>query len=56
VPSYTISGENGSIEPGDRLMNVVWYCHVTQSHLADIMTDTSGHRHNFTPPNRQNAS
>jgi hypothetical protein len=23
VPSYTISGENGGIEPGDRLMNVI---------------------------------
>ena len=31
-------------------MNVVWYFHVTDSHLAEIMTDNSGHRHHFTLP------
>ena len=48
--SYIIPGDKGSIEPGDRHVNLVWYYHVNDSHLAEIMTDTSGHRHNFTLP------
>ena len=47
---YTIPGVHSSIEPSDRLINFVWYYHVSDTELGDIMTDITGHQHRFTLP------
>ena len=49
---YTIPGENGTIKPGERLLNYVWYCNYPEDsrELAAAMTDVDGKRHNNTLP------
>ncbi|SLM39675.1 Monooxygenase, FAD-binding [Lasallia pustulata] len=49
---YTIPGQNGTLEPGQRLLNYVWYCnHAAESPaLAALLTDSDGHRHRITLP------
>ncbi|MCJ1439979.1 MAG: hypothetical protein MMC23_000460 [Stictis urceolatum] len=49
---YIIPGDNGSVTPGDRLVNVAWYeRHPTSSKsFSEIMTDTDGVRHYYTLP------
>ena len=47
-----IPGRTGSLVPGERLVNYVWYCNyaVDSPELADLMTDIDGHRHRITIP------
>ena len=47
-----IPGENGTVEPGNRLLNWVWYCCYAEDspELTNIMTDVKGHRHRNTLP------
>ena len=49
---YTIPGDKGSLEPGERLLNYIWYCNHAENsvELADLMTDVNGHRHHKTLP------
>lgn len=49
---YTIPGDKGSLEPGERFLNYVWYCNYAENsvELADLMTDINGHRHQKTLP------
>lgn len=41
---------HGSLEDGEREINWAWYFWVTQSELAEILTDKSGHQHRTTLP------
>lgn len=47
-----IPGENGSLEPGKRLINWVWYCNYPQdsTEYQELMTDTDGKHHHITLP------
>ncbi|KAM0713737.1 hypothetical protein Q7P37_010699 [Cladosporium fusiforme] len=49
---YLIPGESGTIEPGRRLFNWVWYCNYRDGSqdLEDLMTDVHGKRHAITLP------
>lgn len=50
---YPIPGANGSVEPGERLMNMVWYRNVPPPELPDFLTDRQGVRRDVSiPPNR----
>ncbi|GIZ36827.1 hypothetical protein CKM354_000029400 [Cercospora kikuchii] len=48
--TYTIPGDDGSLEPGFSHINFVWYTWPTHSSADDILTDTTGHRHRSTVP------
>jgi hypothetical protein len=50
--SYTIPTETGHVEPGERLLNWVWYFSVTDGspEMDDIFTDTNGKMHTSTLP------
>ncbi|KUJ06553.1 FAD/NAD(P)-binding domain-containing protein [Mollisia scopiformis] len=52
ILSYLIPGENGSLEPGKRLINWVWYCNYPSDspEYKDLMTDSDGHFHHTTMP------
>lgn len=52
ILSYVIPGENGSLEPGKRLINWVWYCNYPQdsTEYQELMTDTDGKHHHITLP------
>ena len=39
---YPIPGLDGGIEPGQRLMNIVWYRNVAESDLPSLLTDRDG--------------
>jgi 2-polyprenyl-6-methoxyphenol hydroxylase-like FAD-dependent oxidoreductase len=48
---YMIPGEDGSLEPGTRYLNMVWFTNETPEALDEIMKDgTDGHRHRYTVP------
>ena len=49
---YLVPGEDGSLKPGERQVNFVWYynCPGDSPEFADIMTDVNGHRHQSTVP------
>jgi 2-polyprenyl-6-methoxyphenol hydroxylase-like FAD-dependent oxidoreductase len=48
---YTIPGKDGSLEPGERLINFCWYTNETPQSLENIMKDkVDGHRHRSTVP------
>ncbi|KAF4626448.1 hypothetical protein G7Y89_g11711 [Cudoniella acicularis] len=49
---YIIPGENGSITPGERHINLVWYhnCTLDSPEFINIMTDTNGIKHQRTVP------
>ncbi|MCJ1438710.1 hypothetical protein MMC27_008100 [Xylographa pallens] len=49
---YTIPGHDGSLEPGKRLLNYVWYWNCTEGSqgLEDILTDSDGNKHHNTIP------
>ncbi|KAK0515469.1 hypothetical protein JMJ35_001503 [Cladonia borealis] len=49
---YVVPGENGSVKPGERYINFVWYynCSGDSKEFAEIMTDVDGHRHRSTLP------
>ena len=48
----TIPGENGTLKPGTRLLNYVWYCNYPEDspELAAAMTDVEGRKHRNTVP------
>jgi 2-polyprenyl-6-methoxyphenol hydroxylase-like FAD-dependent oxidoreductase len=52
ILAYLIPGENGTLEPGKRLANWVWYRNQAQGSaaLAGLMTDQEGTRHHVTLP------
>lgn len=52
ILGYLIPGENGTLEPGSRLFNWVWYCNYADgsAELEELMTDTHGRRHPITLP------
>ena len=49
---YTIPGKEGSLHPGNRLLNYVWYCSYPEgsAELDNLMTDKNGHRHRYSMP------
>lgn len=47
---YPIPGIDGCVEPGRRLMNMVWYRNVAESELADFLTDRHGGRRAVSVP------
>jgi len=48
---YPIPSPDGSVEPGRRLINTVWYRNYRQgSDVDDLMTDANGTRHDPTLP------
>ena len=52
ILAYTIPGANGTIEPGQRLLNWVWYCNYAEEspEHVELMTDKDGKRHHVTLP------
>ena len=48
---YPIPGIDGSVRPGDRLINYVWYRnYLAGSDLTDLMTDCNGKLHEVSVP------
>ena len=48
---YPIPGPAGEVEPGRRLVNVVWYRnYAAGADLADLLTDTAGRPHEISMP------
>ena len=48
---YPIPGPAGEVEPGRRLVNVVWYRnYAAGADLADLLTDTAGRPHELSLP------
>jgi 2,6-dihydroxypyridine 3-monooxygenase len=51
VLAYPIPGIDGSVKPGDRLLNFVWYRnYLPGSDLRDLMTDGDGTLHEVSMP------
>lgn len=52
ILAYLIPGVNGSVEPGKRLVNFVWYFNfpLESQEFEDLMTDSDGNRHRTTLP------
>ncbi|ORY02578.1 hypothetical protein BCR34DRAFT_627530 [Clohesyomyces aquaticus] len=57
ILAYLIPGENGTLEPGKRLINFVYYTNFPSksldepsAELAELMTDRDGVRHRITMP------
>jgi 2-polyprenyl-6-methoxyphenol hydroxylase-like FAD-dependent oxidoreductase len=52
ILAYTIPGRNGALQPGERLVNWVWYwnCEEEGPEYKEIMTDSEGNFHRFTLP------
>ncbi|KAI5209506.1 FAD/NAD(P)-binding domain-containing protein [Aureobasidium subglaciale] len=52
ILAYVIPGDNGTLDPGKRLVNWVWYRNYMQdsTELADLMTGEDGSRHRVTLP------
>jgi 2,6-dihydroxypyridine 3-monooxygenase len=49
--TYPIPNYDGAVEPGHRLMNLVWYRNVAEGQpLADLLTDRSGRRRDVSLP------
>lgn len=48
---YPIPGRDGSVAPGERLVNIVWYRnYLPGDDLDDLLTDRSGHRRDVSVP------
>ena len=49
---YLIPGRDGTMQPGERLFNWVWYVNYPDgsAELNELMTDTNGKRHAITVP------
>ncbi|KAI0022610.1 FAD/NAD(P)-binding domain-containing protein [Xylariomycetidae sp. FL0641] len=47
---YTIPGPNGTLEPGKRLLNFLWYTNETPEALEAIMTGKEGHHYRNIVP------
>jgi 2-polyprenyl-6-methoxyphenol hydroxylase-like FAD-dependent oxidoreductase len=62
ILAYLIPGQNGTLEPGRRLINFVYYTNFSSPSLADpspefreLMTDVDGQYHHITmPPGKMN--
>jgi 2-polyprenyl-6-methoxyphenol hydroxylase-like FAD-dependent oxidoreductase len=52
ILAYLIPGEHGTVEPGQRLINFVYYTNfpADSPELAEILTDCQGKRHRITVP------
>ena len=52
ILAYTIPGLNGTVEPGKRLLNWVWYVNYKEEspEHVQLMTDKDGKRHHITLP------
>jgi 2-polyprenyl-6-methoxyphenol hydroxylase-like FAD-dependent oxidoreductase len=52
ILAYLIPGDSGTLEPGKRLMNWVFYKNYEENstELKDLMTDTDGNYHHVTLP------
>lgn len=52
ILAYTIPGLNGTVEPGQRLLNWVWYTNYKEEspEHVELMTDKDGKRHHITLP------
>ncbi|PQE34018.1 hypothetical protein CJF32_00002877 [Rutstroemia sp. NJR-2017a WRK4] len=52
IAVYLIPGEDGSVKPGERHVNLVWYdtCGKDSSEYLSIMTDIDGMQHQRTVP------
>ena len=50
---YPIPGLDGTVEPGRRLMNMVWYRNVPEADLAAFLTDRHGVRRDVSVPPTQ---
>ncbi|KAK3990416.1 hypothetical protein QBC44DRAFT_239010 [Cladorrhinum sp. PSN332] len=52
ILAYLIPGKNGSIQPGERLINFVYYTNFPEGspELDRILTDRNGRRHRITLP------
>lgn len=47
---YPIPGMDGAVEPGQRLMNIVWYRNIPEPELPALLTDRNGHRRTVSVP------
>jgi 2,6-dihydroxypyridine 3-monooxygenase len=47
---YPIPGIDGAVEPGRRLMNIVWYRNVPEDELPDLLTDRTGQQRAVSLP------
>jgi 2-polyprenyl-6-methoxyphenol hydroxylase-like FAD-dependent oxidoreductase len=47
---YLVAGSDGSIEPGRRRYNWVWYCAITEDELTAVLTSDSGERRQYSVP------
>jgi 2-polyprenyl-6-methoxyphenol hydroxylase-like FAD-dependent oxidoreductase len=50
ILAYTMPGANGSVKPGDRLLNWVYYINLPSAELTELLTDIDGVRHRITIP------
>lgn len=52
ILAYTIPGKHGTVEPGQRLLNWVWYVNYGEDSTEhiELMTDKDGNRHHITLP------
>jgi 2-polyprenyl-6-methoxyphenol hydroxylase-like FAD-dependent oxidoreductase len=52
ILAYAIPGKHGTLEPGKRLLNWVWYVNYKEESAEhrNIMTDKNGKRHHITLP------
>ncbi|KAL3425887.1 hypothetical protein PVAG01_02678 [Phlyctema vagabunda] len=52
ILAYLIPGHKGTLEPGRRLINYVWYCNYAADspEFKELMTDSDGRSHSFTLP------
>ncbi|KAF2119868.1 hypothetical protein BDV96DRAFT_566221 [Lophiotrema nucula] len=52
ILAYLIPGHHGSLQPGKRLVNYVWYCNYEEEspEHVELMTDKDGKRHHVTLP------
>ena len=47
---YPIPNFDGSLDPGHRLINFVWYLNRSEADLPDLLTDRAGVRHRISLP------
>lgn len=47
---YMVPGEDGSVKPGERRWNWVWYRKIDADTLKSVLMDRNGHQHGFSLP------
>lgn len=47
---YTTPQEKRTLKPGERTLNLVWYCNCAENALPDTLTDVDGHKHRYSLP------